>query len=358
MPCCCCGKTSFVLPKLQVFGDQARSDALLLFSSIFETPSENEPNRFEQTCRHLAELHAKHPRSVEMLIPQLCGACTKLQPSCIDALETHFFICCSSASFHFAVLCTLSLLGMIREALPQLPRRSSQGADLSAASAAESSTQQRLMRLLHRICCAAVVRSKGLADNHGVKVLREDRLFISENSFSALVHSRDGCSGYGGLNFLDSIRQNVEQSLEAHGNGREMSDAAGGWAAAAWMTNPMLQRLRVLCDTLWLLSQCVGYSEDLRGVADRPSRRVRLASLLQVRRPRSIHLIALLTVTFYQSANSLLPQRSSYVPIAFSDASFAIVTRIPESDAHVFSTKARVPYLAAFVQVRLPPRCL
>jgi hypothetical protein len=52
-----------------------------------------------------------------------------------------------------------------------------------------------------------------------------------------------------------------------------------------------------------------------------------------------------------QSINSLLPQRVAYVPIAFSDATFAIVTRIPETDAHVFSTKARVPYLAAFVQV-------
>jgi len=48
----------------------------------------------------------------------------------------------------------------------------------------------------------------------------------------------------------------------------------------------------------------------------------------------------------------LLPQRTAYVPIAFSDSTFAIVTHMPEADAHVFSTKARVPYLAAIVQVQ------
>jgi hypothetical protein len=116
----------------------------------------------------------------------------------------------------------------------------------------------------------------------------------------------------------------------------------------------MLQRLRVLCDTLWLMSQCVGYSEDLRGVADRPSRRVRLASLLQVHCAPFPSILCPAHQHVSQSANSNLPQRSAYVPIAFSDASFAVVARIPESDAHVFSTKARVPYLAAFVQVGLP----
>ncbi len=56
-----------------------------------------------------------------------------------------------------------------------------------------------------------------------------------------------------------------------------------------------------------------------------------------------------------QRVNSLLPQRTAYVPIAFSDAAFAIVTQMPEADAHVFSTKARVPYLAAIVQVPSTP---
>ena len=61
-----------------------------------------------------------------------------------------------------------------------------------------------------------------------------------------------------------------------------MGALAGGWSAPSWMTKAMLQRLRVMCDTFWLMSQCVGFSEDLRGVADRPSRRSRLTSLLQV----------------------------------------------------------------------------
>jgi hypothetical protein len=55
--------------------------------------------------------------------------------------------------------------------------------------------------------------------------------------------------------------------------------------------------------------------------------------------------------------NSSLPQRSAYVPIAFSDATFAVVTRMPEADAHVFSTKARVPYLVAVLQVHRSRFC-
>jgi hypothetical protein len=289
MPCCC-GQTSFVLPKLQGFGDQERTDALLLFSNIFQTPDENDPNHFEQTCRHLAELHAKHPRSVEMLLPQLCGACAKLSPGHFDILHTHFFISCSAASFHFALLCCLSLLGMVLEAQPQpQPRRSSQNLEaVPSAAATESETQQRLMHLLHRIFCAAVARSKGLADSNGGKILREDRLFMSELSFAALVLSRDGSSGYGGLDFLDSIRQSLDERFDAEGGVSEVAASHDGWSAAAWMTTPMLQRLRVLCDTLWLMSRCVGFSEELRGVADRPSRRLRLESLLQVtHQPRS-----------------------------------------------------------------------
>jgi hypothetical protein len=353
--CCCCGKSSFVLPKLQGFGDQERTDALLLFSNLFDTPSDNESNVLEQTCRHLAELHGKNPRSVEMLIPQLCGACSKLRPCDVDTLETHLFISCSTLSFHFAMLCSLSLLGMVLDPQAHL-RRSSQNLEtLSAAAAAESVTQQRLMRLLHRICCAAVARSRGLTDSHGLKTLRDDRHFLSESSFAALVLCKDGSNGYGGLNFLDSIRQEVErraQSSDGHDGGHEMCASPGGWSAPSWMTKAMLQRLRVMCDTFWLMSQCVGFSEDLRGVADRPSRRSRLTSLLQVpdQTPTSLD-SGCASHHHLQSINILLPQRSAYVPIAFSDATFAIVTRIPENDAHVFSTKARVPYLANFVQV-------
>ena len=284
----CCSKAKSVLPKLQLFGDQEHTDALLLFATILDIPIENQPHYFLQTCRRLADLHGKDPRSVELLIPQLCGACSRLSPHAMHTLQTSFFVKCSAASLHFAVLCSLCLLGMVLE--PPLPRRASHSQDLSAAAAtADEPMQQRLMRLLHAICCAAVVRSKGMAESAGVKLRRDDRHFISEAHFAALLHAKG--LGYGGLNFLDGIRQELQGSIDrAHhdgGGGREsvgieLITESGAWGAPSWMNKAMLQRLRVMCDTLWLLSQCVGFSEELRGVADRPSRRARLSSLLQV----------------------------------------------------------------------------
>jgi hypothetical protein len=284
--CCCCGKTSFVLPKLQVFGDQEHADALLLFSHLLDSHRESERHQFNEICRHLAELHIKHPRSVEMLIPQLCGACSKLSALDMDTMEAEFFVVCSAESFHFAILCCLSLIGMVHDLHPQQTRRSSGSSDSLSLRTAESVFQQRLTRLVHRICCAAVARSKGLIDSHGVKVLRSDRHFISEPSFAALLLSKDGSSGYGGLNFLDSIRPDVHSCFE----GCDVEAAPGApprtWNAPAWLTKPMQQRLRVMCDTMWLVSQCVGFSEQLRGVSDRASRRTTLSTLLQV--PRHI----------------------------------------------------------------------
>jgi hypothetical protein len=356
--CCCCGKSSFVLPKLQVFGDQEHSDALLLFSEIVGGPKEDDSNRFKETCCQLAELHARHPRNVEMLIPQLCGACSKLRPRDVDTMEAMFFIICSAESFHFAILCCLTLVGMVHDLQPQQGRRSSQNTDgLSAAPAAESMSQQRLMRLVHRICCAAVARSKGLADNHGVRILRSDRHFISESSFCALLLS--DC-GYGGLNFLSSIRDDIERCIGRSDGDALMASPDCAWNAPAWLSKSMQQRLRVMCDTMWLMSQCVGFSEQLRAVADRPSRRARLTQLLKVilyftlshARPLCRLGLVLIHLIFPQGLNDLLLQRSAYLPIAFSDAVFAVVARIPEADAHVFSTKARVPYLVALVQVQ------
>ncbi len=170
--CCCCGKASFVLPK---FGDHD-TDALALFSRLLEncgasaSSAPSDASHFLQACRRLAQLHEGSPRSVEMLIPQLCGACTKLSPSDFHALESHFFVKCSAASFHFAILCSFSLLGMVLDPHPLASRRSSES--LSAPSDAETTLQQQLLRLLHRICCAAVARSKGLAaEADGVKVM-------------------------------------------------------------------------------------------------------------------------------------------------------------------------------------------
>jgi hypothetical protein len=252
---------------------------------MLDSPKENDPNRFNETCHQLTELHARHPRSVEMLIPQLCGACLKLRPHDMDSIEATFFIICSAESFHFAILCCLTLVGMVHDLQPQHARKSNQSADaLYAASSAEVVSQQRLMRLLHRICCAAVVRSKGLTDSHGVKILRNDRHFISESSFFALLLSS---SGYGGLNFLDSIRDDIEKFAQRPDGDALMASPDRTWSAPAWLTRSMQQRLRLMCDTMWLLSKCVGFSEELRSVADRPSRRARLSSLLQV--PRHAH---------------------------------------------------------------------
>lgn len=68
---------------------------------------------------------------------------------------------------------------------------------------------------MHRVCCAVVVRSNELIDIHGVKDLRAGRHFISEPSFAALLLSKDGSSGYGGLHFLDCIRHDLDSALRA-----------------------------------------------------------------------------------------------------------------------------------------------
>ena len=290
----CCSKARSVLPKLQVFGDQEHTDALLLFANILDIHIENQPQTFLQTCRRLADLHHKDPRSVEMLIPQLCGACVKLAAPAMHVLQSSFFVKRSAASLHFALLCSLSLLGMVQE--PPLPRRASQSQELSAFSGtADATVQQRLMQLLHAICCASIARSKGMEERDGGLMLRDDRHFMSEARFAALVLAKGSSNGYGGLNFLDSVRQELQRSIDrarhdggggVEGGGSEMV-AVGAWSAPAWMNKAMLQRLRVMCDTLWLLSQCVGFSEELRGVEDRPSRRARLSTLLQV--PQRTH---------------------------------------------------------------------
>jgi hypothetical protein len=143
-----------------------------------------------------------------------------------------------------------------------------------------------LVSVVHRICCAAVARSRGLTESYGVKILRHDRHFISESSFCSLLQCKDGSSGYGGLNFLDSVRQQLLNSSICENpvvcGSSSAADSDCSWSAPDWMSSCMQQRLLVMCDTMWLMSQCVSFSEELRTVADRPSRRARLTSLLQV----------------------------------------------------------------------------
>ena len=171
--CCCCGKASFELPKLRDIGDHD-TDALALFSRLLENcgasagPAPSDASLFLLACRRLAQLHDGNPRQVEMLIPQLCGACTKLSPNDLHSLESHFFVKCSAVSFHFAMLCCFCLLGTVLDLQPLASRPSSHS--LSAPPDSETTLQQRLLRLMHRICCAAVARSKGLAEADGVKV--------------------------------------------------------------------------------------------------------------------------------------------------------------------------------------------
>lgn len=109
---------------------------------------------------------------------------------------------------------------------------------------------------------------------------------MSEPSFAALVLCKDSSSGYGGLNFLGSIRHLLDDT-DGHGTGATVPlvAAAASWRVPEWMTKPMQQRLRVMVDTMWLMEQCVAFSEELRGVLDRPSRRARLSSLLQAHAP-------------------------------------------------------------------------
>jgi len=40
----CCSKAKSVLPKLQLFGYQEHTDALLLFATILDIPIENQPH--------------------------------------------------------------------------------------------------------------------------------------------------------------------------------------------------------------------------------------------------------------------------------------------------------------------------
>ena len=98
------------------------------------------------------------------------GACVKLAAPAMQVLQSSFFVKRSAASLHFALLCSLSLLGMVQE--PPLPRRASQSQELSAFSGtADATVQQRLMQLLHAICCAAILAAIEAASASCVTIL-------------------------------------------------------------------------------------------------------------------------------------------------------------------------------------------